>query len=317
MNKLITNAAAIPISQGAPFISMSPVTIPAPDRFVDIDMRVSAPVTGVDLPVIIFSHGHGPSNYLSSSRGCLPLTEFWAAHGFVVIQPTHLNSSMLSPADPEAPIFWRSRALDIQRILDQLDDILAQVPGLAGRVDVQRIAVAGFSLGGHTASLLLGMQLHDADGESIVDLRDERIRCGVILAGPGEGAGLDGPAGERYPVLRKGSFSRMSAPALVVAGDKDINPRFSSRADWRSDAYHCSPAPKCLLTVAGGEHGMGGIAGYDAAETTDECPDRVAFVQSLTWAYLWSVLHPGDDAWAKACAAVAERAGGSCRIECK
>jgi len=317
MNKLVTGAALIPVAQDTPFVSMSPVTIRTPGRFVDIDMRVSAPTTGSDLPLIIFSHGHGASNYLSSSKGCLPLTEFWAAHGFVVIQPTHLNSSTLSPDEPEAPLFCRSRAHDIKHILDRLDDIVAQVPGLSGRIDKQRIAVAGYSLGGHTASMLLGMQLHDVGGAAVTDLRDDRIKCGVVLAGPGKGSDLNGPAGERYPDLKKNSFDGMTTPALIVAGADDVNPAFSDRASWRSDPYHLSPAPKCLLTLAGARHGLGGIAGYDAAETTDENPERVAVVQRLTWAYLWSALNPGDDAWPKACAAMQGNGAGFGHIECK
>jgi hypothetical protein len=50
-------------------------------------------------------------------------------------------------------------------------------------------------------------------------------------------------------------------------------------------------------SLFGAEHGLGGIAGYDVAETTDENPERVAAVQRLTTAYLRSTLHPGDPAW--------------------
>lgn len=317
LNKLISDAAEIPVHEGTPFVSIGPITIPAPGRFVDIELRVSAPATGQNLPVILLSHGHGASNYLSSSRGCLPLAEFWASHGFVVIQPTHLDSSMLSPASPEAPLFWRSRVQDMKRILDQLEAVEKLVPDLSGRVDKERVAVAGYSLGGHTASMLLGMQLHDVDGEEVVDLRDARIKFGVILAGPGNGADLDGPAGARFPDLKKNTFDRMTTPTLVVAGAKDVNPIFSSREDWRSDAYHLSPAPKFLLTVSGAEHGLGGIAGYDAKETTDEDPNRVAAVQRLTWAYLWSAFHPEDDAWPKACAALRGNAAKLGRVESK
>lgn len=317
LNKLISDAAEIPVNEGAAFVSISPITISAPGRFVDIEMRVSAPASGQNLPVILLSHGHGASNYLSSSRGCLPLAEFWASHGFVVIQPTHLSSTTLSPASPEAPLFWRSRVQDMKRILDQLDEIEKRVPGLGGRLDKARVAVAGYSLGGHTASLLLGMQLRDVDGEEVVDLRDARIKVGVIIAAPGKGSDLDGPAGERFPDLKKNTFERMTTPALIVAGAKDANPAFSSRKDWRSDAYHLSPAPKCLLTVSDAEHGLGGIAGYDAKETTDEDPNRVAAVQRLTWAYLWSAFHPQDDAWTRACAALRGNAARLGRVESK
>jgi hypothetical protein len=88
----------------------------------------------------------------------------------------------------------------------------------------------------------------------------------------------------------------MKMPVLVVAGDKGASDKFSARLDWRADAYS-GPAPKALLTVYGGEHMLGGISGYDAAETTDEEPQRVADVEWLTWSYLRTGLYPEDPAW--------------------
>lgn len=55
-----------------PVLSVGPVVLPAPDRAVDLEVRVSAPVTGSDLPVILLSHGQGYSNHLSSLNGYAP-----------------------------------------------------------------------------------------------------------------------------------------------------------------------------------------------------------------------------------------------------
>jgi hypothetical protein len=54
-------------------VSISPVVLSAPGRTVDLQMRVSAPVTGRELPIILLSHGHGNSWYLSSLNGYGPL----------------------------------------------------------------------------------------------------------------------------------------------------------------------------------------------------------------------------------------------------
>ena len=83
------------------------------------------------------------------------------------------------------------------------------------------------------------------------------------------------------------------------------------------DPYTLSTGPKALLTVFGGEHGLGGIAGYDAAETTDENPAMVADVVRLTGAYVRSQLSPGDDAWAVACEALAADSDAFGRVESK
>jgi predicted dienelactone hydrolase len=207
-----------------------------------------------------------------------------------VIQPTHLSSTTLSlnPDDPEAPLYWRSRAEDMKRILDQLDAIETAVPQLPGRLDRSKVAIAGHSMGGHTASLLLGARLTDPHDGTQVNLAEPRIKAGVLLAAPGRGGdALTEFAAENYPFFSTTDFSEMTTPALVVAGDKDTSPHLTvAGADWHTDPYFLSTAPKSLLTLVDAEHGLGGVSGYDAAETTDENPERVAAVQRLTCAYL-------------------------------
>lgn len=286
-----------------PVLSVSPVVLPAPGRAVDLEMRVSAPVTGSELPIILLSHGHGQSNNLSSLNGYAPLANFYAAHGFVVIQPTHLSSKtlQLEPGDPEAPLYWRSRATDMTRILDGLDAIETAVPQLGGRVDHGKVAVVGASMGGHTASLLLGARATDPHDGMEVDLAEPRIKAGAILAAPGRGDALSEFAAENFPFLSTTDFAKMTTPAIVVAGDHDDSPHLTVGGwEWHADPYHLAPGPKSLFTVFGGEHLLGGYSGYDAAETTDENPERVAAVARVTWAYLRNVLYPGDSAWQEA-----------------
>src|ERR1043165_2634902 len=97
-----------------PVISVAPVRLAAPGRGLDLEVRVSAPADGDRLPVIVFSHGFG-----SSLHGYGPLTDHWAEHGFVVVQPTHLDSRTLGL--PLTPDTWRTRVDDLERILDHLD----------------------------------------------------------------------------------------------------------------------------------------------------------------------------------------------------
>lgn len=292
------------VSSPTPVLSVSPVVLPAPGRAVDLQVRVSAPVTGSDLPVILLSHGQGYSNHLSSLNGYAPLANFWAAHGFVVIQPTHLSSRTLSldPSTPGAPLYWRSRAEDMTRILDQLDVIEVAVPQLLGRLDHSRVAVAGHSMGGHTASLLLGARLTDPDDGTEVNLAEPRIKAGVLLAAPGRGGdALTESVAENLSFFLTTDFSKMTTPTLVVAGDKDTSAHLTvAGADWHADPYVLSPGPKSLLTLFDAEHGLGGVSGYDVAETTDENIERVSAVQRLTWAYLRTELYPGDPAWQEA-----------------
>jgi predicted dienelactone hydrolase len=168
----------------APVLSVAPIRISAPGRGDDLQVRVSAPVTGEALPIILFSHGNGQSLHAYA-----PLADHWAANGFAVIQPTHLDSRMLAltPEDDRRPQLWRFREQDLLRILDNLDVVEEAAPLFRGRLDRTRIAVAGHSWGGQTASTLLGATHPDPDDGTAVYRKDARIKAGVLLTVPGNG----------------------------------------------------------------------------------------------------------------------------------
>ncbi|MEU4532529.1 chlorophyllase [Micromonospora ureilytica] len=285
--------------------STAPISIDVPGRPVALQMRVTAPLIGSELPVVVFSHGHGPSEHLSSLYGYGPLANWWAALGFCVVQPTHLDSKMLGlreDNDPEAPLYWRSRATDVSRVLDHLSDIEDTASWLTGRIDPTRVAVAGHSMGGHTASVLLGTRVTDPVTREVLDLSDPRVRSGVVLSGVGRGGdALSEVAKRDYGGFADPDFSSMTAPALVVYGDDDPSSHLSvTGANWHADPFHLAPGPKALLTLFGAGHGLGGVSGYDAAETTDEDPPRVEIVGRLTAAYLTTQLGIDEAAWATA-----------------
>ncbi|KAI1081841.1 alpha/beta-hydrolase [Whalleya microplaca] len=309
---LIGAAAKIPVNPPTRVVSYSPAVLRCPDRLVDLELRVSFPSTGERLPIILLSHGQGRSNWLNSLEGYGPLANFWAGHGFVVIQPTHLSSmslGLLKNAVVGQEYFWQSRAQDMVVILDQLDVIEAAVPGLKGRLDKDRIAVAGHSLGGWTSSLLLGAKNTDPRDGSTVYIPEKRIKAGVIIGGTGNGGSdLSQNARESFVPFYGPDFGEMRTPALVVSGDEDVSPHLTVRgADWHADPYTLAPGPKDLFIVKGAKHGLGGVSGWDTAESQDdESPERLAAVQRMTWAYLKSQLDKEDGAWEQACKALSE-----------
>ena len=281
----------------APALSMGPLSLPIKGRGEELTYRVTAPAEGDSLPVILFSHGNGQSLYTYG-----PLVNYWASHGFAVINPTHLDSRMIALAgdDPRRSQLWRLREQDILALLDNLDAVEQAVPFIKGRIDRDRIAVAGHSWGAQTASMFLGATHPDPDDGSTVSLRDARVKAGVLFAVPGTGGeNLSAFAAQNFPFMHP-DFSGLETPTLVVAGDNDNGAMTVRGPEWWREAYDLSPGAKALFEVSGGEHSLGGIPNYEARETTDEDPARVAAVQQLSAAFLLSILSGSEAAWKSA-----------------
>lgn len=281
-----------------PTISVRPVVLSAPWRGEDLHVRVTAPTTGTGLPVVLFAHGFG-----SHLDGYAPLVDHWASGGFVVIQTTHLDSRRFAlPADdPRRSQMWRLRVRDLRCVIDELTTLEEAVPGLSGRMDHSRIVAAGHSFGGQTAGVVVGLRVTDPHTGTAEDMSDVRVMASIQLATAGKGGDELTPfAHDNLPWLRDQDFSHITAPGLVVAGDKDDLPLSTRGPAWTTDPYTLSSGNKSLLTVYGGEHFIGGISGYQAAETTDENPDRVALVQQVTLAYLRHVTGIDQTDWNRA-----------------
>ncbi|QKW13446.1 alpha/beta fold hydrolase [Verrucosispora sp. NA02020] len=274
-------------------VSVKPLTVPTTGRSIPLQVKVTAPIEGDTLPVIVFSHGNA-----WSMDGYEPLIERWSAAGFIVVQPTHLDSrrNRIGFDDPRFAGIWRVRIADLHAILNHLGDIFDQVGGLPARADHTRIAIVGHSWGAQTAGALLGARVLDAAGTPGEDYSHPAVKAGALIAATGTGDSLTPFAVAHLPFMRPG-YATMTTPALVVAGGKDQSAMSTRGPDWFTDAYHLSPAPKRLLSISDGEHTLGGVAGEAVKETTDEDPARVALVADAVSAYLLDVLGLDSTSW--------------------
>jgi dienelactone hydrolase len=240
-----------------------------------------------------------------------PLVDHWAAHGFVVVQPTFLDSTTLgvAPKDPRYPAIWQTRVDDLERVIDDLETIVAAVPGLTGRVDREHLAVAGHSWGAQSVGMLLGARVLDADGNLGDDRTDRRVKAGVLLSAAGVARGDLTPFAQEHFAFMSPDFTQFDTASIVVAGDHDQSLLSTRGPDWFTDAYRYSPGARHLVTLHGGEHTLGGIQDYSSTVTTDESPERVDLVRRATTAFLKTTLGVDDAAWSELTATPAASVG--------
>jgi predicted dienelactone hydrolase len=151
-------------------------------------------------PLVIFSHGSGGVSWQS-----IPLMEALASHGFVVAAPNHSGNTVydqLNGTSQPFPQVAADRPLDVSFVIDAMlarnDDPLDP---LFGKIDPERIGVAGHSFGGYTALVIAG----GFAGLGVVP--DPRVRAIAAIAPASSFLSDDDLAAIEVPMfLLSGSF---------------------------------------------------------------------------------------------------------------
>jgi predicted dienelactone hydrolase len=167
-------------------------------------------------PLVVLSHG-----FTSSRHNSTYLAEHLASYGFVVVAVDYPLTSMSAPGGALVQDVVNQPG-DVSFLIDTLLGYSA-VSGhaLSGRIDSERIGVAGISLGGLTSTLL---GFHP-------DLRDSRVGAVLSIAGPSN-------------LFTRQFFTHAQLPFLLLAGDLDALLPYSD---------HAAPIPLPVGDVAGSE----------------------------------------------------------------
>ena len=261
------------------------LTLPYEAQDKDLLVQVTYPKGQTDpAPLIVFSHGA-----LCAKNTYSSIVNHWASHGYVVIEPTHLDSATLGKTQfMELGRIADTRPGDMSLILDSLDDIEAAIPELTGKIDRSRIAASGHSMGAATAQRATGLDTRNAKG-SVESLTDERFDVALLLSAPGTMSNIPDDSWGEYEI-----------PMMMSTGTKDITMTNKNRPEgwaWRLGSFNLTPrGDKYVLITQEMDHFLGGhICRPEGDSGPDD--DALAIVGGTTTAFLDAYLK--DDAAAK------------------
>jgi dienelactone hydrolase len=222
------------------------------ERQKSLPVRIAWPVAGGPYPVIVFSHGGGSSRDMYDQ-----LADYWAAAGYVVLLPTHMESAVfgfeMKGASPARILeVLESRRQDLSFILDSLDNLPALVPGLAGRIDAERAIAAGHSMGGATALTVTGLVMESPDGAVRFGYRDSRFDALMLLTEPGNS-----------PMSPADPWRAIPIPVFVATGSKDYSGQWDGPPKRRfygfaPDLEFPAGVPRHYLFIENMDHYLGG-----------------------------------------------------------
>lgn len=203
------------------------------------------------MPLIIFSHGLG-----GSRDGYSYLGNEWASQGYVSAHVQHLGSdtAVLETAmtgglqEAMKPYAASNRVIDVFYAINELERMNSQPGPLHGKIDINRIGVAGHSYGAWT-TLVVGGEVIIKDGQRVnVQSRNHDSRIKALIP-------MSAPVPEKTSLDEV--FSEINLPCFHMTGTLDDSPIADTKAaDRRVPFDHMTGkvADEFLLTFKGGDH---------------------------------------------------------------
>jgi hypothetical protein len=267
------------------------VLLPFPDLDKHLSLRISFPLSKEPMelhPVVIFSHGGRCSRDRYTD-----FAEHWASHGYIVIQPAHMDSSSIPPPKIRGMQMMneavRTRRLDMRFIVDSFDEIQKLVPEIHGRLDVERVAASGHSLGGGTAMAVTGLVMEDRREGIQFGMNDDRFDALLLITNPGNS-----------PMMPNDPWRMVSLPTFIATGTNDFSSLVRHIKKNESifkfpDGAVFSETPNHYLFIDDMNHYLGGLI---CKEFEDDEPDyeAAAIINGVSTAFLDAYLKDSERA---------------------
>ncbi len=247
-----------------------------------VPVKIYYPKSEGLFPVIIFSHGLG-----GTREGYDYVGNFWSAHGYISVHLQHEGSDDSVWRNGGMQAMGRAangknavdRAGDVSFAIDQLEKLNkdANFP-LRGKLNLQKIGMAGHSFGANTTLLVSGLKLPLAKS-----LADPRIQCAIAMSSPA-------PTLKNYDEI----YGGIVIPIYHLTGTKDISPidrPGSSAQDRQLPFKHSKGADAYLTTFQDGDHMVFSGRRRGAPVASDE--RNHALIQQSTLAF-WDAYLKGD-----------------------
>lgn len=219
-------------------------------------LRDAAPEAG-EHPLLLLSHGYG-----GNWRNLNWLATEMAAQGYIVAAVDHPGTTTFNKRPQDAKELWR-RPQDLQRAMMKI----ITTPSLAGKVDTQRIAAAGHSLGGWTVLELAGARFDAARFQHDCRTHARLSACKLIQTLGIDDAGGRLAANEGDPAIKavvsldlglaRGftpeSLSQIAVPVLIMAAQADSD-ELPARLESGYLAEYLPAAVRRVVNVEGATH---------------------------------------------------------------